>query len=82
MSDDAKDIDLDRVDKALDSLGEHFDGVAIFAIRREGDKTFWIHRGTGCIFQRRDVIRTWLRREAECDKEQVRQQSDDPDNED
>lgn len=63
------DPDLERVQKAAQALGEHFDTVQIFVTRHESfssDGTHHIARGLGNWFGRYGQVRDWiLRVEAE-----------------
>lgn len=64
MSDDKKtDEDVERLDRIVDALGEHYDTVQIFVTRHEsGEKGGTVHtaRGGGNYFARLGQIRNWL----------------------
>ena len=54
------DIDLKRIQDALDTLGEHFDSVLILATRHEEAGTINIELGTGNVFARLGQVREYL----------------------
>lgn len=64
-----EDQDLEKVQAALDVLGEHFDSVQIFCTRHEmgtDNGTVSLSRGIGNWFARRGQIIHWL---TKCDEE-------------
>jgi hypothetical protein len=54
--------DMDRVQAAVDSLGEHFDTVHIFVTTQDGAnrRTFAGSRYSGNIYTRYGQVREWL----------------------
>lgn len=72
---DEKDEDLERVKKATEALGEHFDTVHIFCTRHEPgieDGTINISWSEGNWFARYGQIREWLIKADERSRESVR----------
>lgn len=60
--------DTERVAKAAESLGEHFDSVQIFCSRHESgshDGTIRVIKGCGNWFARYGQVREWMIREDE-----------------
>lgn len=58
--------DIERVTQALNSLGEHFDTVHIFATRHEpaeADGTINVNNGVGNWFARYGQVKEWIVRE-------------------
>lgn len=69
------DIDKQRINAALDQLGEHYDAVQIFCSRHEsGEEGGSIHFSFGCgnWFARYGQIRNWLVAEEEGTRIHVR----------
>lgn len=66
-----------RLREACECLGEHFDTVQIFATRYETHDigTVNVNFGTGNWFARLGQISTWLTKEAESSKEDIRRES-------
>jgi hypothetical protein len=62
---DTPDPDVVMIEKAIETLGEHFDTVQIFCTRSEGqaEGTTFVTRGTGNWFARYGSIRLWMERE-------------------
>jgi hypothetical protein len=54
-------IDIQRIQKALDELGEHFDAVHIFASRHESSegKTYEWQKGVGNFNTRFGQVALW-----------------------
>lgn len=74
--------DVERVQKAVDALGEHFDSVQIFATRcemGENDGTIYLSLGSGNWFTRYGQVCNWLEREQEHTRLKVRQDLSDDD---
>jgi hypothetical protein len=75
MSDTPEDADTKRVTEALGSLIEHFDSVHIFATRHESGEengTINLSIGRGNWFSRYGQIRTWIEREEEKSRIDIR----------
>jgi len=70
----AKDEDIARVQRALDTLSEHFDAVQIFATTHRGDLegTTSINLGGGNWYARYGKIREWVFQEEERFRDYVR----------
>ncbi len=66
--------DLARVEAALAVLGEHFDTVQIFTTRYEGSETGTTacQMGVGNWFARQGQIQTWLTKNDEDAREELR----------
>lgn len=82
MSDNTKieSDDRERVRKALDDLGEHFDAVHIFASRHESGSlhgTVFVNMGTGNWFTRYGHVREWVIYEEEATRVDARNKQDD-----
>lgn len=58
-----KDAELARVRKLVDSLGEHWENIQVFANRFDQDDTTCLHLGKGNIHARTNQVRSWLARE-------------------
>lgn len=73
-----QDEDLQRVDKALNDLGEFFDSVQIFCTRKESSAggTVSINKGCGDYFARYGKVKEWLVKEEEVFREEVRKGED------
>jgi hypothetical protein len=52
--------DIEMVEKALETLSEHFDCVMIFVNRHESDGTEHLSAGRGNFYARVGQIREWL----------------------
>lgn len=75
----SEDDDLKRVTEALNSLGEHFDSVHIFATRHEPateNGTVAVQRGVGNWFARYGQVREWVLKRDESSREQARRDYD------
>jgi len=72
------DPELAMLQKAMDSVSEHFDTIQIFATRQDQDGTFHHECGTGNWFARRGQIRDWLTKSDEVAKQEVRRREDGP----
>ena len=75
MSEQMRNNDMERVQKALDTLAEHFDSVHIFCTRHEGGQlgaTVKMSMGVGNWFARYGQIREWLLIEEESSRSQCR----------
>lgn len=74
---DTKSQDIERIRKALDILGEHFDAVHIFASRHEETEggTVSCNKGMGNFFARYGQISVWL----EIEKSQCLREGSEPD---
>lgn len=71
-----KDVDMDRVKKACEALGEHFDTVQIFVTRHEPateDGTINIAWSEGNWFTRYGQVREWLIKSDERTRKWVQQ---------
>lgn len=74
MAGEEKDVDLERVQAAINLLSEHFDTVQVFCTRHEPgelDGTVNVNLGAGNYYTRSGQIREWLvkqnkRAEMEC----------------
>ncbi len=65
-----KDEDIERLDKALTALREHFDTVHIFATRETDDgegHTWAFQKGSGNYYARYGQIKLWTNREQAAD---------------
>lgn len=71
------DPDRERIEKAVEALGEHFDAVQIFAVRTDTDGTLTYSKGCGNWFARYGQIRTWLVKQDEYTKKEVQKEEDD-----
>jgi hypothetical protein len=67
--------DMDRIDRVVHQLSEHYCTVHVFVSRHEGDKdqTRSVNRGSGSWFSRYGQIREWLVYEDERIRECARQ---------
>ncbi len=77
MSDKLKDDDLERIKKATQALGEHFDSVQIFCTRHEAfkrDGTVNVNYGEGNWFTRFGQVRDWVIRQDERTRDHVREE--------
>jgi hypothetical protein len=70
--------DLERVRKAVDELGEHFDTIQIFATRDDGGEigTVSCNLGSGNWFARLGQVAEWLTMQKERASEKVRREND------
>lgn len=61
------DEDMDRLDEAIGTLGEHFESVQIFVTRNADDNEGTVNatKGTGNWFTRYGQVRCWLIKEDE-----------------
>lgn len=77
MSRDAKDMAI--VQKHVDDLGEHFDSVQIFvtAHRPDDGGTVHVNMGSGNWFTRFGQVETWVTREKERTRKEVREEPPD-----
>ena len=66
-----KDQDLELLQKAIDTLGEHFDSVQIFATRHDTDGTKSIQKGCGNWFARYGQVREWMLKEEQSSRNDV-----------
>lgn len=78
MSDFSKEReeDVERLDEAVRTLMEFFDACHIFASRCESgmkDATVHVQRGGGNWFARYGQVQLWVEREAERERDGVRQ---------
>lgn len=79
ISMETKTEDIDRLNKAIEDLGEFFDTVQIFTTRHEPTKggTITFNRGSGNWFARRGQIQEWM---TKCDEEaRIEVRPDNPD---
>lgn len=68
--------DIERIQKCIDQLSEHFDSVQVFCTRHEmgtDDGTINCTQGQGNWFARYGQIRAWVVRMEESDREQMRE---------
>lgn len=73
---DEKDMDMERVKKVAEALGEHFDTVQIFCTRHEAgtdDGTINIAWSTGNWFTRYGQVREWLIKADERTRKYIRE---------
>lgn len=71
-----KEDDLNRVQKALDDLGEFFDSVHIFCTRHEPGSeggTVHVSRGCGNWYARFGQASEWVEKERELSREEIRE---------
>lgn len=69
----------DRIVKAAEALGEHFDSVQIFASRKDGpsrDGTLELAHGVGNYFARYGQVRCWLEEQDEKTRHDLRKRED------
>lgn len=66
------DGDVRRLKNACAVLSEHFDTVQIFTTRHELDGTLACHWGSGDYYARKGLVQTWLLKENESSREEVR----------
>jgi hypothetical protein len=67
----SEDVDMKRIQDALDSLSEHYDSVHIFATRHEAETekgTVSVQKGFGNWFARFGQVREWLLKQDEYSK--------------
>lgn len=66
-----KDEDLELIQKALDTLGEYFDAVQIFATRHEESEggTIRVSKGVGNYYARYGHIALWMQKQKDVDDE-------------
>lgn len=66
--------DSERLQKAIDTLGEFYDAVQIFANRHEPEHggTIFSSRGVGNWYSRYGQVKTWIISEEERTKEDLR----------
>lgn len=77
MSEDQQaDADFEMVKKAAEALGEHFDGVQIFATRYEPDGTVTVNYGQGNYYARYGHVKGWCTREDETFRDAARNRSE------
>lgn len=71
-----KEQDLAMLDKAIETLGEHFDSVQLFVSRYEdGDTgTVSVQKGIGNWFSRYGQVKAWVTRCDEEERENVRRE--------
>lgn len=55
--------DSELIENALNTLGEHFDSITIFANKHEGKGTEYLADGRGNWYGRIGQIREWLLKE-------------------
>lgn len=76
-ADETKDTELLKV--AVQSLGEHFDSVQIFATRHESGErngTVCVNQGTGNWYARYGYVKEWITMEEEVTRAKVRKDDD------
>jgi hypothetical protein len=79
VSSNSRDEDLQRVQRHVDQLGEHFDTVQIFCTRHmpaELDGTVCVNRGAGNWQARFGQVNEWVIYETERIRECARTKSD------
>ena len=72
---DNGECDVDHVRKVAEGLMEHFDAVQVFATRHDGakDYTVSVNYGLGNVHARRSLVRVWVLRQDEIERENVRE---------
>ncbi len=72
------DPDMQLLDKAIESLGEHFETVQIFCTRNSDDNNGTINaaRGTGNWLARFGQVRLWIVGEEERTRSQMRKENE------
>lgn len=63
MEDEKKDVDLEILKRAVNTVAEHFDTVQIFATRKEKEGTVNCRWGVGDWYARYGHCRLWVLRE-------------------
>lgn len=48
------------IDKALDTLGEHFEAIQIIATDSDGGGSLYVARGRGNFYARKGAVHQWL----------------------
>lgn len=72
---DEQDPEMDRLAKICEELGEHFDNIQIFVSRFDSTEgTTSINYGSGNWHARRGHIQTWLTKEDERNRKEVREE--------
>lgn len=74
------DDDMTMLEKHANELAEHFDSVQIFVTRHEGGEkngTVNASQGAGNWFARYGQVKSWVIKQDECAREEVRGQNDD-----
>lgn len=73
---DEEDQDIVRLQRAVESLGEHFDTVQIFVTRYEPDEsgggTINVNWGSGNWFARKGQVDNWIMKENERIRREVK----------
>lgn len=74
-SEDEQDLDVQRLKKMCEELGEHFDCVQIFASRFDAEEgTTSVNWGAGNWHARRGQVDGWLTKEDERSRKEIREQ--------
>jgi len=71
--------DVERLKRAAEALGEHYDAVHIFASRQDDDGTMSASWGVGNWFTRYGQVRDWLVKREEETKVGIRKEDEDGD---
>lgn len=76
---DQKDIDVERVQKSIDTLGEFYGAVQIFVSRDSDDGdggTINLTRGTGNWFARYGHVKNWINEVEENTRDEARRRNE------